>query len=92
MAPTGGAIDISLSFRITNMRRPSAPALLSASYAIPALIEPSPIIAIASPVGSPISRAMVKPSAAEIDVEEWAAPKGSNSDSARLVKPEIPPS
>ncbi len=31
------------------------------------------------------------PSAAEMDVEAWAAPKTSYSDSARLVKPESPP-
>jgi hypothetical protein len=32
------------------------------------------------------------PSPAEIDVEEWAAPKGSYSLSERLVKPESPSS
>ncbi len=31
------------------------------------------------------------PRPAEIEVEEWAAPKGSYSLSARLVKPERPP-
>jgi hypothetical protein len=31
------------------------------------------------------------PSAAEIEVDEWAAPNGSYSLSARLVKPERPP-
>ncbi|MNU58617.1 hypothetical protein D3C71_477590 [compost metagenome] len=37
------------------------------------------------------SRAAAKPSAAEIEVEAWAAPKGSYSLSARLVKPDRPP-
>ena len=37
------------------------------------------------------SRAAAKPSAAEIEVEAWAAPKGSYSLSDRLVKPDSPP-
>ena len=77
IAPTGGAIDISLSFRMTNSLRPSAPALFIASYAIPAEIDPSPMTAIASPVFIPISRPMVNPRAALIEVELCAAPNGS---------------
>ena len=61
---------------------------------MPADIEPSPITAIASPRpfsgAPPKSRAAAKPSAAEMEVEEWAAPKGSNGLSLRLVNPERP--
>jgi len=72
---------ISLSLRMTNMRFLRWPALFIASKAMPALIEPSPITATASPsppgASPPRSRAVAKPSAAEIEVELWAAPKGS---------------
>ena len=37
------------------------------------------------------SRAAAKPRAAEMEVEAWAAPNGSYSLSARLVKPDRPP-
>ena len=40
-------MDISLSFNITSKSFPELPALFSASKAIPAVIAPSPIIAIA---------------------------------------------
>ena len=53
------------------------PALFIASKAMPADIDPSPITATASPGSPPRSAAMVKPKAALIEVEEWAAPKGS---------------
>ncbi len=59
---------------------------------MPALIDPSPITAMASPVGIPMSRPTTNPSAAEIEVELCAAPNGSCSLSARLVKPDRPPS
>ena len=62
-----------------------------ASYAMPALIAPSPITAIALP-GRPLSRfATANPSAAEIEVDECAAPNGSYSLSERLVNPDSPP-
>ena len=48
-APTGGAMDIWLSFRTTKSRRPSAPMLFSPSNAIPALMAPSPITQMTSP-------------------------------------------
>ena len=92
IAPTGGAIDFSVSFRMTNRLRSSAPALFSASSAMPAEIEPSLITAIASPVCIPMSRPIVNPKVAEIEVERWAAPNGSKADSDRLVKPDSPPS
>jgi hypothetical protein len=58
---------------------------------MPADMAPSPMTAIALP-GVPASLlAMAKPSAAEMEVELWAAPNGSYSDSLRLVKPERPP-
>jgi hypothetical protein len=50
---------------------------------MPALMEPSPITAMQSPMpqpsegSAPRSRAAAKPRRAEIEVEEWAAPKGS---------------
>ncbi len=68
---------ISLSFRITITRFFRCPPWFSASKAMPADIEPSPITATASPVSPPISRAAAKPTAAEIEVEEWPAPKQS---------------
>ncbi|GJE78660.1 hypothetical protein BGCPKDLD_5282 [Methylorubrum suomiense] len=69
---------------------------------MPADIEPSPITAtmlrrrpgsapVAFASASARSRATAMPSAAEIEVEEWAAPNGSYSLSERLVKPDRPP-
>ena len=58
---------------------------------MPALIAPSPITAIALPGLPPSLLATAKPSAAEIEVEECAAPNGSYSLSLRLVKPLRPP-
>ena len=84
-------MDISLSLRMTSRSQPEAPALLSASKAIPALIAPSPITATVRRC-SPWSRAAIAiPSAAEIDVELCAVPKVSNSLSLRRGKPEGPP-
>jgi hypothetical protein len=57
---------------------------------MPALIAPSPITAIALPGTSDSLLAIAKPSAAEIEVELWAAPNGSYSLSLRLVKPGQP--
>jgi len=58
---------------------------------MPALIEPSPITAMPLP-GWPASLfATANPSAAEIEVDECAAPNGSYSLSDRLVKPDSPP-
>ncbi len=80
---------MSLSLRITIRRECSAPALFMASYAMPADIEPSPITAIMlrrfirSAVPRALAEAMSRsrptamPSAAEIEVEECAAPNGS---------------
>jgi hypothetical protein len=44
---------------------------------MPALIAPSPITAIARPGSSDNLADTAKPSAAEIEVELWAAPNGS---------------
>ena len=68
---------MSLSFKITNKLVLRAPALFIASYAIPALIAPSPITAITLLVLPSLSLATAIPKAAEIDVEECPAPKGS---------------
>jgi len=54
-------------------------------------IAPSPITAITLRRSPFRSRATAMPSPAEIEVEECAAPKGSYTLSARLVKPESPP-
>ena len=70
MAPTGGAIDMSLSFSTTIMPARLAPALFMASYDMPALSAPSPITATilrSSPFRLP---ATAIPSPAEIEVEE----------------------
>ena len=89
-APTGSEIDMSLSLRITSRSR-TAPALLSASNAMPALIAPSPITATTRR-DSPLRRAAAAmPSAAEIDVDECAVPNVSYSLSLRCGKPEGPP-
>ena len=58
---------------------------------MPADIAPSPITAMTLLSPPSRSRATAMPSAAEIEVEECAAPNGSYSLSARLVKPERPP-
>ena len=89
-APTGSEIDMSLSLRITSRSAPAVPALLSASNAIPALIAPSPITATTER-SSPLHRAAIAmPSAAEIDVDEWAVPKVSYTLSDRRGKPDGP--
>ena len=54
-------------------------------------MAPSPITAMQLFLRALKSRPTAMPSAAETDVDEWPAPKGSYSDSARLVKPERPP-
>ena len=87
MAPTGGAMDISLSFKITISRFSRCPALFIASYAMPALMAPSPMTATTLWCFWLRSRAAAIPSAADIDVDEWAAPKGSYALSVLLVNP-----
>ena len=54
-------------------------------------MAPSPITAITLLWPPLRSRAAAMPRPAEIEVEEWAAPKGSYSLSLRLVKPDRPP-
>jgi hypothetical protein len=58
---------------------------------MPADIAPSPMTAITLLLSPSRSRAAAMPSPAEMEVEEWAAPKGSYSLSPRLVKPDNPP-
>ena len=58
---------------------------------MPALIAPSPITAITLRLRPCSSLATAMPRPAEIEVELWAAPNGSYSDSERLVKPLRPP-
>ncbi len=54
-------------------------------------MAPSPITQMTSLCLPSRSRATAMPRPAEIEVEEWAAPNGSYSLSARLVKPDRPP-
>src|SRR6266540_3428987 len=56
-----------------------------ASYVMPADMAPSLMTHTTLWAPSVRSRATAMPSPAEIEVEEWAAPNGSNSLSARLV-------
>src|SRR3546814_7238565 len=66
------------------------PALFSASKAMPAVMEPSPITAMCCRWSRPALReATAMPSTAEMDVDECAVPKASYSDSLRLGKPEM---
>ena len=59
-----------------------------ASKAMPAVMEPSPITAIAFLSDSPFTlAAMAMPRAAEMEVEEWPTPKVSYGLSLRLGKP-----
>ena len=58
---------------------------------MPAESEPSPITAMIRWLRPDKSLTTAIPRAAEIDVAACAAPKGSNSLSLRLVKPESPP-
>ena len=58
---------------------------------MPALIAPSPITAITLVLLLDNFFATAIPSVEEIDVELWAAPKGSYSLSVRLVNPDNPP-
>ena len=96
-APTGGEIDMSLSFSTTSRSMSGVtPALFSASKAMPAVIAPSPITATCrrrlGPLFSPLLReAHAIPSAAEIEVDEWAVPKVSYSLSLRRGNPDTPP-
>ena len=91
IAPTGGAIDMSLSFRITINFDFIAPALFMASYAIPALMAPSPITATTLFLSFESFFAVAIPKVDDIEVELCAAPNGSYSLSALLVKPDNPP-
>jgi hypothetical protein len=89
--PTLGAIDISLSLRMTMKFDLSVPALLIASYASPPVSAPSPMIetTVSSPPAR--SRAVTMPNPAEIAVDACPAPNASYGDSERIEKPEIPP-
>ena len=69
-APTFFEIDMSLSFRITRKSLSEAPALFKPSKAIPPVIPPSPMTAMAL-FGDFLSlKASLIPNAAEIDVLE----------------------
>jgi hypothetical protein len=73
------------------MSRPACPALLSASYASPPVIAPSPVTETMYRRSPIRSRVVAIPSAAEMDVLACPAPKASCSLSLSRQKPEIPP-
>ena len=79
-----------IKFKITIILVFEAPALFIASYAIPALIAPSPITAIIlfNLLDNLLASAI--PRADDIDVELCAAPNGSYSLSDLFVKPDNP--
>ncbi len=83
---------MSLSFRITSRLQSATPALFSASKAMPAVSAPSPMMATARRSSPLIFAASAMPSAAEIEVLEWAVPKASCTLSLRCGKPLRPPS
>src|SRR6476661_8036816 len=58
---------------------------------MPALMAPSPMTQTTFCFLPPRSRATAMPRPAEIEVEEWPAPKVSYSLSSRLQNPDRPP-
>mmetsp|Transcript_37939 Transcript_37939/g.72700 ORF Transcript_37939/g.72700 Transcript_37939/m.72700 type:complete len:206 (-) Transcript_37939:373-990(-) len=93
-APTGswsmllycvGSDTCWLSLRITIMLLSMNPAWFIASYAMPPVMAPSPMTAMTLFLAPLMSRPTAMPSPALIEVDEWPAPKGSYSDSERLV-------
>ena len=99
-APTGswflllycvGSDTCWLSFRMITMFLSKYPALFIASYAMPPVMAPSPMMATTW-LSPPLrSRPTAMPSPAEMLVLECPAPKQSYSDSDRLVKGDRPP-
>jgi hypothetical protein len=80
-----------LSFRITITFELIYAALFIASYAMPPVIAPSPIMAMQLLFGFESKFLPTDmPSAAEIEVEECPAPKQSYALSFLFVKPDIP--
>ena len=63
-------MDMSLSLRMTNKLVSDTPALLSASKAMPAVMEPSPMMATQRRLSPFCLAAMAMPKAAEMLVEE----------------------
>src|SRR5665213_2851028 len=92
IAPTLGAMDISLSFRTTMKSRPDAPALFNPSYDKPEVSAPSPSTDTTLNDSPSMSRPTAMPKPAEIAVAAWPAPNESYGLSERLRKPDIPPS
>ena len=90
IAPTLGEIDMPLSLTIRMMSRSLWPALFIPSYDRPHVIAPSPTTATTLCASPRRSRAVAMPSAADIAVPAWPAPKWSCALSDRLRKPEIP--
>ena len=83
---------MSLSFSTTsNLELSCTPALFMASKAMPALMAPSPMMAMQLRSSPFCLAAIAIPKAAEIDVDECAVPKVSYSLSSRRGKPDKPP-
>ena len=90
--PTLGEIDMPLSLTITSRSSSGiAPACCSASYGMPAVSAPSPMIATLLAGRPERWLATAMPSAALTEVLEWPAPKASNGLSSRRRKPDRPP-
>jgi hypothetical protein len=75
MAPTGLEIDMSLSLSTTKRSVPEVPAWFSASKAMPAERDASPITATTRRLSPWIRAACAMPKAAPIEVLECPAPK-----------------
>src|SRR6185437_1971149 len=90
IAPTLGAMDISLSFSTTMKSRPDAPALFNPSYDNPDVSAPSPSTDTTLNDSPDISRPTAIPKPAEIAVAACPAPKASYGLSERLRKPDMP--
>ncbi len=91
IAPTLVEIDILLSFRMNTTFSSISPALLSASYAMPPVIDPSPMMPTTLWSLPSWVRAAAMPSAADNDVVAWPAPKASYGLSSRFRNPDRPP-
>ena len=90
--PTFGSMLMLLSFKITSKSASATPAWFMASKAIPAVMEPSPIIATAFLSNSPLCLAAIAiPNAADMEVEECPTPNASYSLSLLFGKPLSPP-
>jgi hypothetical protein len=80
-----------LSLTMSRMSRSECPALFIPSYERPQVRAPSPTTATTLKCSPERSRAVAMPSAADMAVPAWPAPKWSCGLSSRRRKPEMPP-